>query len=311
FVPWSTIFSKRTFELFIPPIGLSMALLFWYNDLRYGRIWVSSYGNTNFTTPLGTGLHGLLLSSGDSMFIFNPMALVGVAGLILLAIGPMKVRDRPLFVLCFLLIVPRVLFFSKFSVWWGGSTFGPRFLLPVAAVLTLLIPPVLTATESPRIVGIPVRIVSVALAGCGALVCYVSVRMPMGEWFGVTQSPGWRKILGIHGINNSSQLFHALYFQFSTSQLRLTLTLIARHYAVPSGYLWVHGYGVLGYVLVGASGVILLVTVIGTRRTSGPSISSIPTPIASEARVLAPKGLHRRNRHDRGVREAVHKSLTT
>ena len=61
---------------------ISVALVMWYNDVRFGRLVVSSYGGSVYHTPLVTGLEGLLVSPGRSVFLYNPLAVLGVVGLV-------------------------------------------------------------------------------------------------------------------------------------------------------------------------------------------------------------------------------------
>jgi hypothetical protein len=248
-----------------------MIVLFWYNSIRYDRIWVGSYEGVGFNNPLLHGLNGLLISPGDSLFVFNPLTVLGVFGLILLFVGPSGVRDRALGVVCFLLVVPRVIFFAKYGAWSGGSVFGPRFLLPAAAVLTLLMIPVLRATDWRHLSGAVVRIAAVALAMAGGLVAYLSARLPLGEWLGVLASPYWQKVLGIHGINNGIEYANALSFSIGTSPLAGYVLLLRRHIAIPSGDLWSHGYGFVGYLLLGVGGACIAIAAFGTRVVHGQS----------------------------------------
>ena len=137
-------------RLIFGPMALSFAVLGWYDELRFHRLFEGSYGpGGGFSTPLWHGLDGLLFSPGRSLFLYNPLTILGVVGLILLLVGPGVARDRPLGVLMAILIVTRIVFYAKWGVWDGGWTWGPRFLLPVVALLSLALPTVLRCDGPP------------------------------------------------------------------------------------------------------------------------------------------------------------------
>jgi len=303
FVPRTVFLSRRSLISLIAPIVVSMVVLFWYNDLRYGKVWVGQYEGVGFNNPLFHGLNGLLLSPGDSLFVFNPLTVLGVIGLILLFVGQTRVRDRALGTVCFLLVVPRILFFAKYGAWNGGSVFGPRFLLPAAAVLTLLIIPVFRATDLRRWSGVLVRLVAVALGLAGGLVAYLSARIPLGEWLGVLASPYWQKVLGIHGVNNGVEFGQALYFNVYTSPIAGYLRLLRRHIAIPSGDLWRHGDEVIGYSLLAVGAALLVAAMIGSR------VSRVQPSVAP---VLGSEPELRRGAHQKGAsaRQAVDEQVS-
>jgi hypothetical protein len=59
-----------------------VALVIGYNLARFGSPLASGYGDETsaFTTPLLTGLTGLLLSPGKSLFLYAPVAAIGAGG---------------------------------------------------------------------------------------------------------------------------------------------------------------------------------------------------------------------------------------
>ena len=91
FVSFQKLRNMRALALAIVPMAISLALLVSYNEWRYSKL-LTSYGGA-FTTPLWTGLHGYLFSSGKSLFIFNPLTILGVVGLAILF---QRTHNRPL-----------------------------------------------------------------------------------------------------------------------------------------------------------------------------------------------------------------------
>jgi hypothetical protein len=90
-----------------------------------------------FNAEPWVGAAGLLVSPSRGLFIFSPVWLVAFAG-----VRPLARVDRRLG-LRWLVIASLVQFivYSGFSVWWGGHTFGPRYMLdlliPLSPVLAL------------------------------------------------------------------------------------------------------------------------------------------------------------------------------
>lgn len=268
FVSWSTLGKWRTLLLLLGPIGVSLALLGWYNELRFHKVLVGTYGpNGGFVTPLWHGLHGLLLSSGKGLFLFNPLTVLGVVGLVLLFVGPAPVRDRRFGVLCFLLVVPRLLFFAKWSIWDAGSVWGPRFLLPIVPVLTLTLVPVLQATSPRRITGILVRAIAVLLVAVAAAVNFLSVRLYYGEWLGVTTNPYWRAVFHIQGPDTWQGQASQVDFNVTASPIWGDILLFRHHLANVAAEWWLIGYGEVGWALLGAGAVILCAAAFGARRS--------------------------------------------
>ncbi len=280
FVPWAVLRTRRTLSLLLGPMAVSFGLLGWYNELRFHKVLVGTYGpGGGFVTPLWHGLDGLLLSPGKGLFLFNPLTVLGVVGLGLLFVGPARVRNRRFGVLCLLLIVPRTLLFAKWDIWDAGSVWGPRFLLPVVPVLALGLAPVLQATDRRRTSRTLVRSLAVALASVAAFINFLSVRLFYGEWLGAMANPYWRAVFGIRGPDASPG--HAqVDFRFVDSPIWGDITLIRHHIADVAGMWWVIGHGVVGWTLLEVGALILVTAAVGTHRTPGfrsrPETESAP-----------------------------------
>jgi hypothetical protein len=280
FISSQELFSKRSLVRMVPPVIASVAFLLWYNEIRFGSLLVFGYGpNDRYDTPLLHGLNGLLFSPGGGLFIYNPLTALGIVGVALIFFGPKVERDRAFGLLVLLLIVPRTLFFAKWHYWWGGSIWGPRFLLPVVALLSLMIVPVVRCSTT--VITRSATYVALAVLGVfGGFVSYLSARVPLGEWLSVMSSPGLRARLGIQNATTAAQQFNALYFKWSTSSIGGYLTLIRRHMALPSGDLWAYGHADAGYAILAVGFLCLLVTCVGAVRvTRGESDQ---TPVVSE-----------------------------
>jgi hypothetical protein len=83
--------------------------------------------------PSISGLAGLLVSPNRGLLIFSPIVVVALAG-IPAALG--RGRRSPVF-WCAAAALCQYLFYGSYTVWWGGHTYGPRYVLDV---LPLLVP---------------------------------------------------------------------------------------------------------------------------------------------------------------------------
>ena len=118
------------------PIGIAGALVGAWNWIRFGSPLVTSYAawqpDTGFSTPILVGVFGLWLSAGKGLLFYNPIAWLGLIGLI-----PLWRRDRLLAALVGLLLLISTLFFARYDLWTGGWNWGPRYLLPLLPLLVL------------------------------------------------------------------------------------------------------------------------------------------------------------------------------
>ena len=81
-----------------------------------------------------SGLAGILISPSRGILIFAP-----IAGLAWPAVRAIWHRDR---FLRWLLVIPTVLFlliWSKYAVWWGGHSYGPRYAADLVVPITAIV----------------------------------------------------------------------------------------------------------------------------------------------------------------------------
>ena len=120
------------------------------------------------------GAAGLLFSPNRGLLIFSP-----VVALLALGLRPaMKEGWRSPAALCLAAAAVQFLLYASYSVWWGGHTYGPRYMLDI---LPLLVPLAVVASTTfngwlaPSVAAL-LLVCSVATTGLGA-VCY-----PHGRW---------------------------------------------------------------------------------------------------------------------------------
>ena len=115
------------------------------------------------------GLAGLWLSPNRGLLVFSPIVAVAAAGI------PALVRERwrsPL-THCALAALGQYVLYGCYAVWWGGHTYGPRYMLDVLPLLVPLAAAGVDGRPLPRpafAVGTLVLAWSVAISALGAFV---------------------------------------------------------------------------------------------------------------------------------------------
>ena len=121
--------------------GLVLALfalsIGWYDWVRYGSPLATGYrADETFDNPILLGLYGLLFSPGKGLFAYVPfLAALPFSSIIFFQ----RARREAILILAtfaFYLVT-----FSLWYYWWGGTNWGPRFLVPTLPFLVLAIGP--------------------------------------------------------------------------------------------------------------------------------------------------------------------------
>jgi hypothetical protein len=123
----------RNLAIFFIPVAVFFTLALGYNHARFGSIVQSGYGVTEgFSTPLFVGLYGLLFSSGKSVFLYAPMAVLGCISM------KAFVRNHKHEMWLLLgLVTANLLLIAKYVSWGGEGSWGPRYLTLVLPCLVL------------------------------------------------------------------------------------------------------------------------------------------------------------------------------
>ena len=126
------------------------ALFFAYNFLRFGDPLAQNYdagydSGFGFDNPLLTGLFGMFLSPGKSVFLYAPLVLVSFLGLrarLVRAPAHAAVLLGPSLVLTLLV--------AKWWGWGGDWSWGPRLLIPTIPLLSIAGLPIFGPAPIPR-----------------------------------------------------------------------------------------------------------------------------------------------------------------
>jgi hypothetical protein len=118
---------------FVVVLGVPAAALAYVNLTRFGNPLDTGYhiqGIIDFSNWIG--IAGLLASPSKSVFLYAPVALLGVAGLVPLA------RKWPWEAgVLFWLIASHIVFHGLLSIWPGDAGWGPRYLVPIVPFMVL------------------------------------------------------------------------------------------------------------------------------------------------------------------------------
>jgi hypothetical protein len=121
------------------------------------------------------GFAGLLISPSRGLLVFSPVVLVAAAGM--RRSWAEGWRSAPRW--CLLAVVGQFALYGSYAVWWGGHTYGPRYLidvLPVAVPLAAVAMAQPDHGRTARLMTAAALAWSIAVAATGAF-CY-----PHDQW---------------------------------------------------------------------------------------------------------------------------------
>ena len=127
----------RGIAIFALVLALFALSIGWYDWVRYGSPFATGYrADETFDNPIVLGLYGLLFSPGKGLFAYVPfLAALPFSSIIFFQ----RARREAILILAtfaFYLVT-----FSLWYYWWGGTNWGPRFLVPTLPFLVLAIAP--------------------------------------------------------------------------------------------------------------------------------------------------------------------------
>ena len=114
------------------PVIFMMAIIMSYNYIRFEDLFETGYEGEGFKGNFFVGFYGILFSPGKSLFLYNPLTIIGC-----LAFGKFWMHDKKIALFCFWLILSHLLMFSFWHSWPGGMSWGPRLMLVVIPYLIL------------------------------------------------------------------------------------------------------------------------------------------------------------------------------
>jgi hypothetical protein len=234
--------------LFALGLVVLLALLAYYNQIRFGNPLETGRGaGPNaarfaygvFVNP-AQGLYGLLMSTNKSIFLYNPIILLGIV-----AWRHLHRRHRLLSLILTALLVVRLGFLATRSDWHGGFSLGPRFLVMVLPFLCL--PLALAAArwfEEGRRIPLSAAAAALWLAICQQY--YFS----LGEVFSLYHRRRWLAEQEGSNIFSNNQI----YFEWANNPLTTLLDLdrgpfLLRDLEMTNGALFVVGCVIAGIII--------------------------------------------------------------
>jgi hypothetical protein len=114
------------------------ACLLAYQWLSFGSPWAHGFTGSlgRFSEPWGRGQLGLLLSPAKGLFVFTPVAVVAIVGLVSAA----RRGEAWLATTLGAAALGHWILIGRWSEWHGGECFGPRMLTDVLPLLFLFLP---------------------------------------------------------------------------------------------------------------------------------------------------------------------------
>jgi hypothetical protein len=168
---------RRTRSLVLAALGVAPFAAVWiaYNLARFDSPVSSGYDNQPFSHPFIAGLYGLTLSPGRGVFIYVPLLLVGIA-----AVPAARGRVRMFGVLAIALLAVRIVFYARWWSWYGGDSWGPRFMVPALPAFAVPLADALSRWfKNPLVHAASVG--SLAMSGVGFLVAIGTIPLPYGQ----------------------------------------------------------------------------------------------------------------------------------
>ena len=169
----------REYARFLGPVVLAGAFTLIYNWGAFRDVFGGYPGHMD--GRFGRGVAGVLISPSRGLFVYTPVALFALAAF-LPAARDNRGKHRSLLIVAAIFAVLHTLFMAKWSIWWGGFSWGPRLLTEIAPCLVILIAIGVPAIEQRnlRALFVTAAVYSCLIQALGAY-CY-----PKGRW---DQSP--------------------------------------------------------------------------------------------------------------------------
>lgn len=142
--------------------GVITLVFLLHNVLVFGSLQGGYAKLTAWTTPLGDGLAGLLVSPSRGLLVYSPVLVFALLGLTLQGRGP----HARVFRWAAVGFAASVVLLSRAQIWWGGHSFGPRYVSDFLPLLALALVPAWKRQATSR----PLRLLVLSLATWSVLV---------------------------------------------------------------------------------------------------------------------------------------------
>lgn len=174
----------RPLILFLAPVLLFVLSVLLYNEVRFASPFATGYRpDEMFSNPFLLGAYGLLFSPGKGLFVYSPFLAALPYGVWRFSRRGPRRRELAFGLLFFAIYV---VLFALWYYWWGGTNWGPRFLVPTLPYLVLLCAPLLELLLDRRSVLVPAADATRPVGrGLGILFLLLVLWSVVGELAGV------------------------------------------------------------------------------------------------------------------------------
>jgi hypothetical protein len=177
---------RRTVLASFTGFGLLMGgALAFYNLRVFGSL-TGGYADESFGGAFLAGLASASLSPSHGLFVYSPVVLFALAGLAL-CVRPAAIPSRAILVISACFFCSLLILYANYSVWWGGTCYGPRYMTDAIPAAILLMAPLLPLLKRSRLAsaafaGAAVFSLAVQLVG---VFCYAPSErpeLPLWDW---------------------------------------------------------------------------------------------------------------------------------
>jgi hypothetical protein len=168
--------------------AIGVAILLSHNALLFGGPFEFGYPTTaegakrlnTFETPLLTGLYGLLLSPGKSVFVFAPPVILALAGL-----RRLWKLERGAATMAMLFPLIYLFFYARYTQWEGGYCVGPRYLVPSIVLLCVGLGPMLAegAVSRAKKIGVVLLVLGAFVQCVSLATSFMEDQVPRGRYY--------------------------------------------------------------------------------------------------------------------------------
>ena len=141
---------RRTILTSFGGFGLLMGSGLAFYNLRVFGTLTGGYADESFGGSFLAGLAGVTFSPSHGLFIYSPVVLFAVAGGVL-CLRPAAIPSRAIFAISACFFCSLLLLYAHYSVWWGGTCYGPRYMTDVIPAAVLLMTPLLPLLKRSRL----------------------------------------------------------------------------------------------------------------------------------------------------------------
>lgn len=111
------------------------------------------------------GLHTLLIAADKGLFVFAPIMIIGFITMLIVLVKP-----RLEYIILSSVVFTHLILYSSWGDPWGGWAYGPRYMIPIAAVLAIFIARALSVQNAWKYA---IRVLTLALFSISTTITWI------------------------------------------------------------------------------------------------------------------------------------------